>query len=209
MQLSYYMHFGNRYFCGAIYAKEQFLYFVYWAPFLVSLGWNRVVELDTDVLTIVPVLGICLILNCPCLLQNGWLLARTNLLKTTLNPFFSRNVQLTEWFGVLMLQIKYSSEIQFLISISGQQAMSLPTEINGIYKFDKCAIKHDRNCISLFKMRQIPETGTIVKMSVSTTLFHPRQTRKAAQCWKYWNCPLRHTHAPQSCVLWIGYIYFV
>ena len=31
----------------------------------------------------------------------------------------------------------------------------------------------------------------IVKMLVSTTLFHPRQTRKGAQCSKYRNCPLR------------------
>ena len=29
-------------------------------------------------------------------------------------------------------------------------------------------------------------------MSVSTTLFHPRQTRKGAQCSKYRNCPLTY-----------------
>ena len=31
----------------------------------------------------------------------------------------------------------------------------------------------------------IPETGPIVNIWVSTTLFHPRQTRKGAQCSKY------------------------
>ena len=39
-------------------------------------------------------------------------------------------------------------------------------------------------------MSQIPETGPIVTISVSTTLFNPRQTRMGAQCSKYWNCPL-------------------
>ena len=34
-------------------------------------------------------------------------------------------------------------------------------------------------------MSQIPESGPIVKMSVSTFLFHPRRTRKGAQ-----SCPL-------------------
>ena len=41
------------------------------------------------------------------------------------------------------------------------------------------------------EMSQIPETGPIVKISLSTTLFHPRQTRKGALCCsKYRNCPL-------------------
>ena len=31
-------------------------------------------------------------------------------------------------------------------------------------------------------------------ISVSTTLFHPRQTRKGAQCWNYRNCPLMTWH---------------
>ena len=43
-------------------------------------------------------------------------------------------------------------------------------------------------------MSQIPETGTIVNISVSNTIFHPRQTRKGAQWSKYRNCPLRMTH---------------
>jgi hypothetical protein len=39
-------------------------------------------------------------------------------------------------------------------------------------------------------MSQIPEKGLIVKISVSPTLFHPKQTRKGAQLPKYRNCPL-------------------
>ena len=39
-------------------------------------------------------------------------------------------------------------------------------------------------------MSQIPEKGLIVQISVSPTLFHPKQTRKGAQCSKYRNCPL-------------------
>ena len=42
-------------------------------------------------------------------------------------------------------------------------------------------------------MSQIPEKGLIVQISVSPTLFHPKQTRKGAQCSKYRNCPLRIT----------------
>ena len=33
-------------------------------------------------------------------------------------------------------------------------------------------------------MSQIPEAGPIVKMSVSTTLFHPGQPRKGSECAK-------------------------
>ena len=40
------------------------------------------------------------------------------------------------------------------------------------------------------QMSQISETGQIIKISVSTTLFPPRQTRKGAQCSKYRNFPL-------------------
>ena len=35
-------------------------------------------------------------------------------------------------------------------------------------------------------------------MLVSTTLFHLRQTRKGAQCSKYWNCPLSLTMPPPA-----------
>ena len=34
--------------------------------------------------------------------------------------------------------------------------------------------------------------GPIVKISVSTTLLHPRQPRKGAQCAMYRNCPLSY-----------------
>ena len=41
----------------------------------------------------------------------------------------------------------------------------------------------------------IPETGPLVKISVSTTLFHPRQTRKGPQCLKYQNkCSVSIAH---------------
>ena len=39
-------------------------------------------------------------------------------------------------------------------------------------------------------MSQLPETGPLVNISESTTLFHPRRPRKGAQCVKYRNCPL-------------------
>ena len=39
-------------------------------------------------------------------------------------------------------------------------------------------------------MSPIPETGPTVNISVSTTLFHPRQPRKGARCSKYPTCPL-------------------
>ena len=39
-------------------------------------------------------------------------------------------------------------------------------------------------------MSQIPETGPIAIILVSTTLFQPKQPRRGAQCSKYQNCPL-------------------
>ena len=71
-------------------------------------------------------------------------------------------------------------------SVSGQPAMSLPTEING---FKKCQIKHDRNCIWL-NARSHSEAGRgdlesakyprqdQESIKVSTTLLHPGQPRK-------------------------------
>ena len=64
--------------------------------------------------------------------------------------------------------------------------------------YTKCQIKQDRNRISpryliwnINKRHQprspIPETRPIVNISVSTTLFHPRQTRKGSE---YRTCPL-------------------
>ena len=50
-------------------------------------------------------------------------------------------------------------------------------------------------------MSQIPETGPIVNILVSTTLFHPRQPRMRAQCVKYRNSLLRW-HCGQW--TWIG-----
>ena len=41
-----------------------------------------------------------------------------------------------------------------------------------------------------FEMSQIPETGPIVQILVSTTLSLPRQTRKGAQCSTFQNCSL-------------------
>ena len=40
-------------------------------------------------------------------------------------------------------------------------------------------------------LSQILKTGPIVNILVSTTVFHPRQPRKGAQCVKYRNSPLR------------------
>ena len=61
-------------------------------------------------------------------------------------------------------------------------------------------------------MNQIPETGPIVKISVSTCLFHPRQPRKGPQCSKFRNCPLTEAnykdpnieHCQTSCGMYVG-----
>ena len=49
----------------------QIRYLAQWAPFLICLGWNIVV--DTEMLTIGPVSGIWLVSKRPCLLHTGWL----------------------------------------------------------------------------------------------------------------------------------------
>ena len=65
--------------------KGQFRYFEHWAPFLVCLGWNRVV--DTEMLNIGPLSGIWFILNRPC---SQWLAMCIHkpVLKTPVNVCF-------------------------------------------------------------------------------------------------------------------------
>ena len=66
-------------------------------------------------------------------------------------------------------------------------------------------------------MSQIPETGPIVKISVSTWLFHPTQPRKGPQCSKFRNCPLTEAnykdpnieHCQTSCGMYVGVFLYV
>ena len=127
--------------------KSQFWYFEHWAPFLVCLGWNRMV--DTEILTIGP--GSFQIT--PACFRMAWKGMNKPVLKTTLN------VQrcATHWVVSGVCWCSKSSIVAKYGTKYGTKCGTKYHKYSYIYIYRNQwylqsvinAIKQDRNCISL------------------------------------------------------------
>jgi hypothetical protein len=162
--------------------KGQLRCFEHRAPFLVCLGWNRVVNTEF-IYYFGPVSSIWLISNAPACFT--WLAMCIQKHPLT---FFFWNVKFIEWLVVFFDVPNQGSwwntvSVVFYLAfckLNGNR-IGIETSFRFIYKSRQ----------GRFEVSQILETGPIFKISKLTTLFHPRQTRKGAQCSKYLNCSFK------------------